>query len=73
MAKDKNQKKPSLKERLRDIKIELKKVIWPTKEELGTYTCIVVGVCAVFALAFWAIDCGCAVAIQKLLGIELSM
>ena len=40
-------KKFSIKEYFRGIKIELKKVIWPTKGELISYTGVVIGVCAV--------------------------
>ncbi len=65
-------KKFSIKEYFRGIKIELKKVVWPTRSELISYTGIVIGVCAVCALGFWAIDSGCALIIQKLLGIELA-
>ena len=49
-------KKFSIKEYFRGIKIELKKVIWPTKGELISYTGVVIGVCAVCALGFWAVD-----------------
>ena len=45
-------KKFSIKEYFRGIKIELKKVIWPTKGELISYTGVVIGVCAVCALGF---------------------
>ncbi len=66
-------KKFSIKEYFRGIKIELKKVVWPTKNELVSYTGVVIGVCAVFALGFWAVDSGCALIIQKLLGIQLTL
>ena len=70
---DAGKKKFSIKEYFRGIRIELKKVIWPTRSELVSYTGVVIGVCAVCALAFWAIDSGCALVIQQLLGIELSV
>ena len=66
-------KKISLKEYFRGIKIETKKVVWPTKEELASYTGIVVFTCAVFAIGFWAIDTGCLLVLKNLLGITINM
>jgi preprotein translocase subunit SecE len=37
-------------------KAELKKVIWPNKEELTSYTAVVIVTCAVFALGTWIAD-----------------
>lgn len=68
-----NKKKFSLKEYFRGIKIELKKVVWPTKSELISYTGVVLFTCAIFAVGFWAIDSVCALILQKLLGIDISM
>ena len=62
-----------LKEYFRGIKIELKKVIWPTKSELASYTGVVILTCAVCAVGFWAIDSVCALFLQKLLGISIAM
>ena len=49
----------------------MKKVVWPTKKELGSYTAVVVAVCAFFALAFWAIDSGFLALLKAVLNIEL--
>jgi len=75
MAKsnEKPKKKFSLKEYFRGIRIELKKVIWPTKSELISYTGVVILTCAICAVGFWAIDSLCALFLQKLLGINISM
>lgn len=59
------------REYLKGVKIEMKKVVWPTKKELATYTVTVVATCVVFALVFWAIDTGFLVFLKKLLGIKL--
>ena len=64
MAKDidkTNVQKPkkertSVLEYFRGVRTEMKKVVWPTKKELGSYTAVVLVVCAFFALAFWAVD-----------------
>lgn len=39
-----------------DILKEMKKVTWPTKEELKESTTIVIVVCALFAVFTWTID-----------------
>ncbi|MCI8283800.1 MAG: preprotein translocase subunit SecE [Firmicutes bacterium] len=66
-------KKSRIREYFRGIKIELKKVIWPTKGELMSYTGAVILMCAICAVGFWAIDSVCALILQKLLGIDISM
>ena len=66
-------KKFSIREYFRGIKIELKKVVWPTKSELTSYTGVVLLTCAICAVGFWAIDSACAIILQKLLGISISM
>ena len=64
-------KRASLKEYFKGVKLEMKKVIWPTKQELGSYTVVVLVTCLVFALAFWAIDSGFLAILKTLLGINM--
>ena len=64
-------KKTSVKDYFKGIRIEMKKVVWPTKKELGSYTAVVVLTCAFFALAFWAIDSGFLALLKAVLNIEL--
>ncbi|HHY91632.1 MAG TPA: preprotein translocase subunit SecE [Clostridiales bacterium] len=45
-------------------KSELKKVIWPNKKELTSYTTIVIVTCAIFALGTWIVDSIFAKALQ---------
>lgn len=47
-----------MKEYFRGVKVEMKKVVWPTRKELCSYTVIVVSTCAAFALVFWGVDSG---------------
>ena len=61
--RQKNKNKPKekrengrMKEYFRGVKLEMKKVVWPTRSELGSYTVIVLAVCAAFALLFWGVD-----------------
>ena len=56
----------------RGVKQELKKVVWPTREELTTDTIVVIACVAFFALAFWLIDTGFLAALKGILGITLS-
>lgn len=49
-------KKLNLGEYFKGIKTETKKVVWPTKKELGSYTGVVLFTCFAFAIGFWAID-----------------
>ena len=64
-------KRGSLKEYFKGVRLEMKKVVWPTKKELGQYTALVLVACAFFAVAFWAIDTGFLAALKQLLGISM--
>ena len=41
-----------------DIRIELKKVTWPTKRELLVYTGVVIVVILIVGIFFWILDTG---------------
>lgn len=60
--KVKNPKEGSFKERFmkffKDIKNELKKVIWPTKTQLINNTLTVLVMCLVLGAFIWAFDYG---------------
>ena len=64
-------KRGSLKEYFKGVKLEMKKVVWPTKQEMGSYTVVVLVACLAFALAFWAIDSGFLAILKALLGITM--
>lgn len=70
--KSNKKEKVSLREYFRGVRSEMKKVVWPTKEELGAYTVVVIGTCAVFALGFWLIDTGVIVALKSVLGVTMN-
>lgn len=63
-----NKKNTSAKEYFKGVRTELSKVVWPTRKELGTFTGVVISVCAFFALAFWAIDSGVLFALKAVIG-----
>ena len=56
----------------REMKSEMKKVVWPTKKEVASYTGVVIVTCAIFALGFWLIDTGVLAALRAVLGVTLS-
>ena len=70
MAKEKK-KRASFGEYFKGVRTEMKKVEWPTKKELVSYTAVVVMTCAVFALGFWLVDTGVLVALGEILGVTL--
>jgi preprotein translocase subunit SecE len=51
---------------LKEVKIELSKVSWPTRQQLVTYTATVVGMMFVLALFLGALDSGFAYIINIL-------
>ena len=71
-TKDTTKKKVSFGEYLRSVKVEMKKVVWPTKKETTSYTAVVILTCAVFALGFWLIDTGILAALRAILGVNLA-
>lgn len=63
-----NQKKDrqGILEYFKGVKLEMKKVVWPTRKELGSFTVVVLCTCAAFALLFWGVDSGVLAAIKAL-------
>lgn len=71
-ATAKAKKSGGAKEYFKGIKLEMSKVVWPTRKELGSFTAVVIATCAVFALGFWLIDTGFLAALKAVLGITLN-
>ena len=72
MANNKEkEKKGGFKEYFKGVKTEMKKVVWPTKKEIVSYTGIVIATCAIFALGFWLIDTGVLAALKAVLNVTL--
>ena len=71
MAKDTTKKKAGAGEYFKGVKLELKKVVWPTKKETTSYTAVVIVTCAIFALGFWLIDTGVLATLKAILGVTL--
>ncbi|MCL2436807.1 MAG: preprotein translocase subunit SecE [Clostridiales bacterium] len=58
-------------EYLRGVKTEIKKVVWPTKKELGSFTVVVIIACTFFSLLFAGIDYAVLQALRVLLRIDI--
>lgn len=68
---EKQEKKDGLRTYFREVGLEMKKVVWPTKKELGQYTVVVLATCVFFALMFWGIDSGFLAILRNILGINM--
>ncbi len=64
-------KKTGILDYFKGIRLEMKKVVWPTRKELGSYTVAVLFFCAFFALSFWLMDLGVLKALKEILNITL--
>ena len=69
-ANSEKRKRGSLKEYLKGVRIETKKVVWPTRKELFSYTIIVFVTCTFFGLVIWGVDSAFLAALKQLLGIS---
>lgn len=65
-GQQKKKERGSIKEYFKGVRLEMKKVVWPTRKELGTYTAVVLATCAAFALLFWGVDSGVLAAIKAI-------
>jgi preprotein translocase subunit SecE len=65
------QKKNRISEYCKGVRTELKKVVWPTKNELSRFTVVVLAVCAFFALFFWLLDTGILAIMEQVLNITM--
>ena len=63
-ASTSKKKRGSVKEYFKGVKLEMKKVVCPTKKEMGSFTAVVLVTCAAFAIVFWAVDTGVLAAIK---------
>ena len=53
---------------LRDSQVEVRKVVWPTRQETTQVTLVVIGVVIVFAFLLWGLDWVLGALIQTLIG-----
>lgn len=73
-ATKKSDKKPGFFARIRnwfgDVRTEMHKVVWPSKEELKTYTAAIIAMLVVFGVVIWLVDTGIVAAIAGYTGLR---
>ena len=65
------ERRGGLREYFRGVVIETKKVVWPTRKELVSYTIVVFIACAFFAVFLWGADSGFLAIIREVFNINL--
>jgi len=68
----KQEKQGGLREYFRGVKTEVKKVVWPTRKELVSYTIVVGIACAFFGLFLWGVDSGFLAIIREVFSINMN-
>jgi len=66
------EKQGGLREYFRGVKTEVKKVVWPTRKELVSYTIVVGIACAFFGLFLWGVDSGFLAIIREVFSISMN-
>lgn len=73
VKKSTGNEKLSFKERMsqwfRDLKSELKKVVWPTREQTTNNTIVALVVTLVFAVVLWAFDTAAGAGVNALINL----
>ncbi|PKM83963.1 MAG: preprotein translocase subunit SecE [Firmicutes bacterium HGW-Firmicutes-11] len=64
-------KRLGIKDYFKGVRTEMKKVVWPSRKELVSYTSVVILTCVVFALAFWAFDSAFLALLKAVLNISI--
>lgn len=68
-AKTKDKKKGGIRKYFRDLKSEIKKVVWPSKSKVVNNTGIVIGVIVVVGLFLFGVDSALMAGVNALLSI----
>jgi len=66
------QRQGGLREYFRGVRTETKKVVWPTRKELVSYTIVVLIACAFFGLFLWGVDSGFLAIIREVFSINMN-
>jgi preprotein translocase subunit SecE len=64
-------RKNGLLEYLRGVRVETKKVVWPTRKETVSYTVVVLIACAFFGLFLWGVDSGFLAIIREVFNVSM--
>lgn len=72
--KKKADKKPGIFRRLfnylGDVKSEMRRVVWPSKEELKSYSVAIIAMLIVFGIVIWLVDSGIVAALVGYTGLR---
>ncbi len=60
----------SLTEYFKGIRTEMKKVVWPTRKELVSYTGLVLFTCVILGLGIWLVDSAFLASLKYVLNIS---
>jgi preprotein translocase subunit SecE len=66
------ERKGGFLEYMRGVRSETKKVVWPTRKELVSYTVVVIIACAFFGLYLWGVDTGFLAIIREVFNISMN-
>ena len=66
------QRTGGLREYFSGVKIETKKVVWPTRRETVSYTIVVFIACTFFALFLWGVDTGFLAVIREVFNVSMN-
>lgn len=70
----KSDKKPSLFRRLRnylgDVRSEMRRVVWPSRDELMSYSVAIIAMLIVFGIVIWLVDSGIVAALIGFTGLR---
>ena len=73
-ASKKSDKKPGFFRRIAnwfgDVRTEMHKVVWPSKDELKTYTVAIIAMLVVFGVVIWLVDTGIVALIAGFTGLR---
>ena len=61
-----------LREYFKGVRIETKKVVWPTRKELVSYTIVVFIACAFFGVFLWGVDSGFLAIIREVFNVSMN-
>lgn len=74
LAKAEKNKKPGFFRRIAnwfgDVKTEMRRVTWPTKDELKSYSVAVIAMLIVFGVLIWLVDTGIVAALAGFTGLR---
>ena len=74
VEKKKADKKPGIFRRLLnylgDVKSEMRRVVWPSKEELKSYSVAIIAMLIVFGVIIWLVDSGIVAALVGFTGLR---